>query len=311
MRQPVIAILSGGVSGEKEVSQRSASAMLEALRNEYETEFFEVNSRAIPEGLDPKRHVVFSALHGVFGEDGRMQRLLEEAGFSYSGSDAVSSALCMDKVATKRKAAEVGVRGARGFDFDGDAPPEAAAFLESLGERIVLKPNNEGSSIGLHFVTGEAELRKILGELGRGRWLAEEWVVGREVTIGVLHGRGLGVVEILPQSGRYDYQSKYTQGMTEYRFPADISEKLRGEFRNSAEKVFQVCGCRDFARVDSMMNEEGELIFLEINTLPGLTATSLLPKSASCENLDFPALARELVAPAVARFQNLVKDSSS
>jgi D-alanine-D-alanine ligase len=301
MNKPVIAVLSGGISGEREVSQRSAAAVFEALRKNYPTELFDVTAAAIPEGLDPEAHVVFSTLHGIFGEDGGMQQLLDEAGFTYAGSDAASSRLCMDKAATKELAAAAGVLVARGFEFSAGSM-EAEFLVEQLGPEVVIKPNNEGSSIGLHICRGLDEVRAALTEVVSGRWLAEQRIRGRELTVGILHGKGLGVVEIVPQSGFFDYTSKYTKGLTEYRYPAELPLAIERRVRRDAEKVFHACGCRDFARVDFMLSTEGEPFLLEINTLPGLTETSLLPKSASCESFDFPQLARELVAPALKRF---------
>lgn len=304
MSQTTIAVLSGGISGEREVSQRSAAALFEALRQDHPTELFDVNQAAIPVGLDPERHVVLSALHGIFGENGEMQELLDEAGFTYAGSDAASSRLCMDKTATKRVAGETGVRTAPGLVFPHDHPPEPSRVIAEIGEDLVLKPNNEGSSLGLAFAKGEAELRRELAELSPKAWMVERRVSGRELTVGVLHGRALGVVEILPRSGHYDYASKYTKGMTEFRFPAELSEEVSAELRQIAETVFHACGCRDFARVDFMYSESGEPFFLEINTIPGLTETSLLPKSAQCEGIDFRSLSGQLVASALNRFTN-------
>jgi D-alanine-D-alanine ligase len=309
MSDRIIAVLSGGISGEREVSERSARAVLEALRHSYEAELFDVSAAAIPEELDPDRHVIFSTLHGVFGEDGGMQALLDEAGFSYAGSDAASSWLCMDKAATRERAVSVGALVPKGLEFAGRSEIEPAFLLEQLGPEIVLKPNNEGSSIGLHIVSGEAELTAALAEATSGRWLAEQRVRGRELTVGILHGQAMGVVEIVPQSGRYDYTSKYTKGLTDFIYPAELALALSKRIRRDAEQVFKVCGCRDFARVDFMLSEAGEPYFLEVNTLPGLTETSLLPKSASCEGLNFRQLARELIVPALLRHATLRKET--
>ena len=130
----------------------------------------------------------------------------------------------------------------------------------------------------------------------------EQRIVGRELTVGVLQGRALPVVEIVPKSGVYDYQSKYTKGSTTYLAPAPLDEKLTLEVQALAEKSFQACGCRDYARIDFMMTEKNELIFLEINTLPGMTETSLLPMGANCVGIDFTALVKALVSPACDRF---------
>lgn len=311
MSEPVIAVLSGGVSGEREVSRRSAAALFETLRKDSPAELFDVTAAALPSGLDPERHLVVSALHGTFGEDGRMQELLEAGGFSFAGSDAVSSRLCMDKNATKAVARSAGVPVAAGLVFAADAAPDAAEIVERLGEDLVVKPNAEGSSIGLHFARGEADLGAILAELSSGSWLVERRLAGRELTVGILHGRALGIVEILPKSGRFDYRSKYTKGLTDYRWPAELPADRTAEIRRAAERVFAACGCRDFGRVDFIHSDSEGPFFLEINTIPGLTETSLLPKSALCEELSFPALARELVAPARQRFFQVKRSSGA
>src|SRR5262249_20624998 len=147
-------------------------------------------------------------------------------------------------------------------------------------EQIVLKPNRQGSSVGLQIVGSRAGLDIALGGLRQGDWIAESRVVGRELTVGLLRGRAMGIVEIVPKSGVFDYSSKYTKGLTEYFAPAAISEELAAEVRKSAETAFAACGCRDYARIDYMLSVEGELSLLEINTLPGMKETSLLPMSA-------------------------------
>lgn len=305
MNAPVIAVLSGGISGEREVSQRSAAALFNALREHADVELFDVGEAAIPKGLNPGRHVVVSALHGVFGEDGEMQTLLEGRGFAFAGSDAVSSRLCMDKTATKRISAAAGVTVPAGLAFSAGSPPDFAALASEFGEDLILKPNGEGSSIGLRFASGEAAYVKALEFLTPGKWIVEQRVSGRELTVGILHGRALGIVEIVPRSGHFDYESKYTKGLTDYRWPADLPDETAREIRRQAEIVFRVCGCRDFARVDFMLSDDGVPFMLEINTIPGLTETSLLPKSALCEGIDFSSLARELAAPAIGRFARI------
>ena len=302
---PVVAILSGGTSGEREVSIRSAKALCKALEEFYPVDLIDVTVDALPRELDSERHVVLSALHGTFGEDGGMQKLLEDAGFSYSGSDSESSRLCMDKTAAKELVAAAGVRSPAGRLLDNSATADPAALISELGASLILKPNNEGSSIGLHFVGGVEELERKLKELPAGEWMIEQRVYGRELTVGILENRALGVVEIVPRSGRFDYESKYTAGMTEYHWPAKLTDQQTAEIRQMAEIAFRACGCRDFARADFMMSDRGEIFFLEINTLPGLTETSLLPKSALCEKIDFPVLAKKLAEPAVKRFAEL------
>jgi D-alanine-D-alanine ligase len=303
MNEPVIALFCGGSSSEREVSLGSGKAVAQAMAFAFPTRKFVVEADALPAGLDPAGHVVFSTLHGTFGEDGEMQRLLESAGVSYAGCDARSSDLCFDKWRTRQAVSAQGVRVAPGRFFNTTAKPAGAALAQEFGEQVVFKPNRQGSSVGLQIVTDRAAIDAALGGLREGDWVVERRILGRELTVGILRGRAMGVVEIVPKSGVFDYSSKYTKGLTEYFAPAAISEEAAAEVRRSAETAFAACGCRDYARVDFMLSNEGELYFLEINTLPGMKETSLLPMSARCVGLDFNALCREMVAPAVERFQ--------
>ncbi len=300
--EPIIAVLAGGVSAEREVSLGSGAACAQALARHFPTCLFDITKESLPEALDPRRHIVFSTLHGTFGEDGGMQRLLDQAGVHYAGCDAASSALTMDKVLTKRAGEAHGVQVARDIVFNAKNKPEAATVVKALGEQLVLKPTNEGSSVGLHMIEGKEALDKALASLTSGTWMIEPRIIGRELAIGVVNGRAMGVVEIRPKSGVYDYESKYTKGRTEYFAPAPLSDVQASQARDAAQKMFVACGCRDYARIDFIFSEKNGLFLLEINTLPGMKETSLLPMSAKCVGLDFSALVRELVSPAVRRF---------
>ncbi len=302
MKQPVIAVFAGGTSPEREVSLGSGKAAALAMAYTHPTQFFPIEADALPEGLDPAMHIVCSTLHGVFGEDGGMQRLLEKAGVIYAGCDAKSSELTFDKWRTRQTVSAQGVQVAPGRVFQASAKPTAAALSAEFGEQVVLKPNCQGSSVGLQIVTSKVGLEIALGGIRQGEWVVEERILGREFTVGLLRGRGMGVVEIVPKSGVFDYTSKYTKGLTEYFAPAQISEEMATRIRVAAETAFAACGCRDYARIDFMLSNDGELYLLEINTLPGMKETSLLPMSARCVGLDFIALCREMVAPAVERF---------
>jgi len=300
---PIIAVLAGGVSSEREVSLGSGAACAQALARSYPTRFFQVDEEALPAGLDPQQHVVFSTLHGTFGEDGGMQRLLEAAGIAYAGCDPQSSALTMDKALTKAAAATRGVRSAPGIAFHASKKPSVGEVDAALGESVVMKPNDQGSSVGLHLISNRSELELALAQATSGSWLIEKRIFGRELSVGVIGGRALGVVEIRPKSGVYDFTSKYTKGMTEYFAPAPLSEENTREAQRAAELAFEACGCRDYARVDFILSERAGLFLLEINTLPGMKETSLLPMSARCVGMDFPTLVRELVTPAMGRFR--------
>jgi D-alanine-D-alanine ligase len=303
MKDPIIAVLAGGTSAERDVSLGSGKASAIALARSFPTQLFEVTADAVPTGLDPKRHMVFSTLHGTFGEDGGMQRLLDAAGITYAGCDAASSALTMDKTKTKNAAAAKGVNVAQAVVFSVGEKPTADAVIAKLGEEVVVKPNNEGSSVGLAIVKGKNDLAAKLAGITTGSWLIEPRIFGRELSVGVLDGKAMGVVEIRPKSGVYDYASKYTKGATEYFAPAPLDADLTAKVQSAAATAFAACGCRDYARVDFMLSAKNELYLLEINTLPGMKETSLLPMSARCAGMDFTGLVRELVSPALRRFR--------
>jgi D-alanine-D-alanine ligase len=301
--EPIIAVFAGGTSSERDVSLGSGAACASALARSFPTRLFQIDDESLPTDLDPARHVVFSTLHGTFGEDGGMQRLLDAAGVTYAGCDALSSALTMDKTLTKHAAAGRGVKIAKGIVFAASQKPTALRVISELGQEVVLKPNDQGSSVGLLMITTEAELVSGLAGVTSGNWLVEQRIVGRELSVGVIGGRAMGVVEIRPKSGVYDYTSKYTKGLTEYFAPAPLDEKTTREVQQAAEAAFAACGCRDYARVDFILSAKDGLFLLEINTLPGMKETSLLPMSARCAGLDFSALVKELVTPALGRFR--------
>ncbi len=306
-----ITVLAGGVSSEREVSLGSGAAAASALARVWPTRLVDVKAAVLPACLDPVCDIVFSTLHGTFGEDGGMQGLLDAAGIAYAGCDAASSSLTMDKAATKRAAAGAGVRVAADRLFAAAARPAADEIVAVLGsESIVLKPNDQGSSVGLVFPEGREAIAAALAALSPGNWIAEPRLRGRELTVGVLNGRAMGVVEIRPRSGVFDFASKYTKGATEYLAPAPLDEGVTAAVRAAAEKAFAACGCRDYARVDFILVSPAEFYLLEINTLPGMKETSLLPMSARVAGLDFTELVRALVTPAVSRFQETRRASA-
>ncbi len=300
-----ITVLAGGVSSEREVSLGSGAASASALARHWPTRLVDVTAAALPPGLDARRDVIFSTLHGTFGEDGGMQALLDSAGIVYAGCDAASSALTMDKAATKRAAAGAGVRVAADITFSAPGQtPAADSLIAALGtERVVLKPNDQGSSVGLALPEDRAALAAALATLAPGNWIAEPRLVGRELSVGVLDGAALGVVEIRPRSGVYDFASKYTKGATEYLAPAPLDGRTSDAVRAAAARAFAACGCRDYARVDFILISPEAFYLLEINTLPGMKETSLLPMSARCAGLDFAGLVERLVGPAVRRLK--------
>ncbi len=306
MKGPIIAVFSGGTSAEREVSLGSGLACAVALARSFPTRLYRIDEDALPVDLDPRQHIVFSTLHGTFGEDGGMQRLLDQAGVHFAGCDADASALTMDKDATKKAVAAAGVPVIPGLKFPSSAKPTVDEVIARLGVDVVVKPNAEGSSVGLQIVDTREKLQAALAGITRGDWLIEQRILGRELAIGVLGGEALGVVEIRPKSGVYDYESKYTKGRTDYFAPAPIGDAATAAAKAFAEKAFVQCGCRDYARVDFMLTAKNDLFLLEINTLPGMKETSLLPMSARCAGLDFTGLVKAMVEPALQRFHGAV-----
>lgn len=296
-----IIVLYGGVGSEREVSLVSGEAIAQALGANFKVELLRLDAEALPDSIDGERSILFPALHGAFGEDGRLQALLEAAGIEYCGSDAAASRLCMAKDQTKSIARELGIAVPEAMVFNGAEAPLADAVMDQLGTSLVIKPTDQGSSVGLYFTEHRSALGVTLSQIHSGNWLIEQRIRGRELTVGVLKGAAMGVVEIVSASGVYDYKAKYTPGSTEYRYPAELEPEVEARIKAQAEALFDACGCRDFARIDFLLDGP-QAYFLEINTLPGLTATSLLPKSASCVGFDFESLACELVAPAIQRF---------
>jgi D-alanine-D-alanine ligase len=231
--------------------------------------------------------------------------LLDAAGFAYAGCDAPVSALCIDKLATKQRVAAVGVPVLPDCEFVAGAAPCGDVLRDMLGSRVILKPNASGSSVGLHILAETDDWDAALAQLGAGRWLAEPHFAGADHTVGWLAGQALAVVAIQPASGVYDYSSKYTAGLTRYQCPAPLPAPLTQALQRDTVRAAAACGVRDFARIDWLVDAAGRHVFLEINTIPGMTATSLLPMSAAACGHDFGQLVWRMVEPAVGRWRVL------
>ena len=300
---PSVTILAGGIGPERQVSLNSGKCLAEALELEYKVNLIDLQGTSLPEDLCPGETVVISVIHGTFGEDGQLQKILDESGFIYAGSEAVGSHLCMNKHASKKSVAERGVRVSPDIPFSDPRSINPNEICKQLGPDLILKPTDQGSSVALFVINGADQLEKALSEIENGNWMLEKRIFGREVTVGLLNGVPMGIVEVIPYGGVYDYKRKYSKGSTEYRFPAVLDLEIEEEIKRFARLSFYVCKCRDFARIDFMISEDGNPFLLEINTLPGLTPTSLLPKSASCSGYDFQSLCKKLVQPAITRFE--------
>ena len=330
-----VAVLKGGISSEREVSLRSGAAVAQGLRDGgHEVVEVDVVSRdfSIPEDVE----AVFIALHGEFGEDGEIQQVLVGMGLPFTGSGAESSRVSFDKVLTRERLAANGI------------PIPKGEVLKTSTDRIipvplVVKPPCEGSSVGCHLVFDEAEWEAAFSDAVRfsGEALVEEYIPGRELTVGVIEkesgGRGQGatreiisnveqgtrnseggrrsrfgvratpsplsaegesgdtlqvlpVVEIETAAEWYDYEAKYVTGETQYTVPAELETETAAELRSIALKTFECLGAEGFGRVDFRLSPEGKPYVLELNTIPGFTATSLLPKAAEAAGIGFPEL---------------------
>ncbi len=287
-----ITVMLGGPSAERDVSLRTGAAVARALRT-LGHNVHELDPKQPDWSLPPDTHVVFLALHGTYGEDGTVQRQLDELGVPYTGCDAEASRLAFDKVLTKRKFLAAGVATPR---FEVFESPQAG-WPTGWQPPMVLKPARQGSSVGLQFVEKTADWEKCLAEAFRhgSEVLLEEKIAGRETTVGILNGKALPLVEVRPKSGGYDYHNKYTPGATEYLCPAPFDEAAARRIQQAALGAFAAIGGRDYARVDVMVRPDGEPLVLEVNTLPGMTELSNWPRAAAAAGIDYGDLCQRMV----------------
>jgi D-alanine-D-alanine ligase len=249
--------------------------------------------------LPPKTDVVFLALHGTYGEDGTVQRRLDKLGAIYTGCDAESSHVAFDKVLTKNRCLKAGVPTAKFLVVNSEKAPWPKIWQPPL----VVKPVRQGSSVGLQFVEQVGDWPEALAEALKfdSEVLVEEKIAGCETTVGILGGEPLPVVEVRPKTGGYDYKNKYTAGCTEYFCPADFDAATTKRIQAAALGAFKAVGGRDYARVDVMVRPDGAPVVLEVNTLPGMTETSLLPKAAAAVGLNYAQLCQRMVDLALKR----------
>lgn len=284
--------MKGGPSAEREVSLRTGTAVAEALRS-LGHDVHEVDPVSgkwkLPEGTE----VVFLALHGTYGEDGTIQSELEELGVPYTGCGPQASRISFDKELAKERFRAAGVPTAR---YEVLSAPNAE-WPADWRPPVVLKPARQGSSVGLQFVDELSQWPDALAEALKHdtRVLMEERIYGRETTVAILGEQVLPVVEIAPKQGSYDYHNKYTRGATEYYCPAPLDDSVTRRVQNAALNAFRAVGGRDYARVDVMVKTDGMPVVLEVNTLPGMTETSLLPKAAAAAGMDYPSLCQKMI----------------
>ena len=332
LQKPKVALLVGGTSPEREVSKMSGKGVLSALnalqyptviidpayglnQPKEEEKFFleknytEISNRncidAINSNLLEDVDVVFSALHGKWAEDGTIQSLLELRGLKYTGSKVLASALAMDKEISKVIFNQAGVQTPEWFTVK-NRSFEPILIADQINQEIggfpcIIKPNDQGSTVGLKFVKDESEVEEgiIIAQQFSTKALIEKYIPGREITAAILINEALPVLEIVPKSGLYDYKSKYTPGMSEYIVPAKIPEEISAKAQDLALKAFYALGCEGYARIDFRLSNEGELYCLEVNTLPGMTPLSLVPKAAKAVGISFEELIKRIIEQAL------------
>jgi D-alanine-D-alanine ligase len=301
MRSKRIGVLCGGLSAEREVSLRTGEAIAATLiERGYDAARLYVD-RDLDLALRQSRiDVAFVALHGRYGEDGCVQGLLELLGIPYTGSSVLASALAMNKVKAKQLFRLHNLPTPAYYVLGADLAERVAETHGSFGFPAVVKPCREGSSVGVSLARDPGELEAACDEAFRfdDEVLVERHVAGREISVGILNDRALGAIEIVPAQPFYDYGAKYTAGRSEYHMPARLSaERYRGVLCQ-ALAAHRALGCSGATRVDMIVSDKGNEVVLEVNTIPGMTATSLLPKIAGHAGLSFGDLLEEILGSA-------------
>ena len=294
-----VAVMFGGTSAERDVSLNSGKAVLDALLDQgVDAYAFDPKFDYLDDLLKKDFDRVFIVLHGRGGEDGSLQGALQLMGLPYTGSGPQGSALAMDKVRSKFlfKGAELPSAPfavvKRGQDFD------AEELLAQLSGRVMVKPANEGSSIGMSQARSSDELQKAvkLAFEYDAEALVEQWVEGREITVSIVAGKAMPLIEMRTPNEFYDYEAKYKSSSTEYLCPAPLSESLTKQIQAIAVQAFELVGAKGWGRVDFLLDENENPFILEINTVPGMTTTSLVPKAAAQQGVSFKELVLSILS---------------
>ncbi|PKL82272.1 MAG: D-alanine--D-alanine ligase [Ignavibacteriae bacterium HGW-Ignavibacteriae-3] len=326
-----VALLVGGTSPEREVSKNTGKSVFKALKDlgynvkvidpAYgldqpkevekffeEQDYTERSNRNIVEAINSTLFddidVAFIALHGKWGEDGSVQALLELRGIKYTGSGVLSSSLAMDKSMSKIMFQHFDVSTPRWFVINKDEDDFnliKTKIKKFFGYPCIIKPNDEGSTIGLTICRGDIELIEAVEKAREfsKKVLVEEYIPGHELTVAVLDQQAFPVLEIIPKFGFYDYENKYTEGRTDYVVPADIPQKVAEHLQHQALLAFNSVGCRSYARIDFRVTNDFKSNCLEVNTLPGMTSTSLVPKMARAAGISFEELIDRIITHAI------------
>lgn len=304
-----VAVLMGGVSKEREISLKTGSAIAAALnRKGYDVVSIDVGSgMELVEKIKSERpDVALIALHGKYGEDGCLQGMLEMIGLPYTGGGVLASAVGMDKAVCSQIARSLSIPCPREAQFDATRD-DAEEFAKNLDINlpVIVKPSREGSTINMTIVKARSELVSALKMASQSdaKILVEQYITGKEITVGVLNGKALPPLEIAPKNGFYDFTSKYTKGMTEYIVPARIDENAAKSLQRWSEMIYKEIECDGTARADYIVAKNNEAYFLEINTIPGMTELSLVPKAAAHIGITFDDLCEQLLDGAKLKIQ--------
>ena len=306
-----VAVLAGGIGSEREISLQSGRFVAEALK---QAGFEVVTADIRPDNLeilnDGSIDVFFPALHGIFGEDGRLQQILEDRSLLYVGSGPAVSKAAFDKMASKKLFEQAGIATPAAIEFGPETDIDLLEEqLRDFAQKYVVKPVRQGSSVGISIVSTPHEAvvaaRETFSEYGD--CMIEEFVPGTEVTVGILHGRPLPIIEVRTQGGFYDYHAKYVDEKTEYLFDTITDTAMAENVSRAAVECFDTLGCRHFARIDFILSGEKIAYTLEANTIPGFTSHSLLPKAAAKAGLSMSDLCTEIVEAA---YSDLVRSKA-
>jgi D-alanine-D-alanine ligase len=289
-----VGVLLGGHSEEREVSLQTGKAVIRACRSLGYTTFpIEIESTLDPYMSRLKQmDLVFIALHGGIGENGHIQQQLENLKIPYTGSNPKSSSLCMDKNLSKKLAKSIGVQTADWVNIT--SRDEKSDFIDLP---YVVKPNDQGSTVGLSIVHNQFEVDPALDlafQYGENIMI-ETYINGRELTVAIIDGNPMPIVEIKPSHEVYDYQCKYTEGLSTYECPADLPGELTLKIHEDSIRLFNAFECKGYGRIDYLLDDDGRYYFLEMNTLPGMTNTSLVPKAVASNGDSFEDLIQQII----------------
>jgi D-alanine-D-alanine ligase len=298
-----VSVLAGGIGEERAVSLKSGECIWQSLNEEgVNTKIEDIRPDHLSALDVDSTDVFFLALHGKFGEDGQLQAIMEEKNLIYTGSGPEASRLAFDKIAGKEKFQAVNVNTPEAFLFDPNFSfDEFKKHLSWDSHKFVIKPIKQGSSVGVSIVDGFDSAFETASKTHHefGDCMIEQHISGREITVGILCGQALPIIEIRPKEAFYNYHSKYIDEQTDYLFDTITEASLAADIQQDALNCFNALGCRDFGRVDFILGEDGIAYALEINTIPGFTTHSLLPKAAGKNGLAMGQLCVKIIKAAI------------